>query len=470
MQNFVKALGTFWTHLFEDKDILQDMATAYELSLSNAYFNFLELILGESIHDIPVFNKKLWYQLYIRQEDDGVNAGNSVRYGDGKYSYGSGLTYGGRIPGYEFSVAVDSSIVDVSDFICNAIYNPSVVLVKGKDFIFDDGAIHFVENPLGSKPAASFWIPLVKFDQEHLWRTYGAYTGIYKEYSSEQYKLILRAAFALFFYGPRKRFLMGYLNAVYNLPIIQETQETVTSISDDGLKIVTDRHIYDIDNPLLPLIDISVGQVLKQFEPLTTVIDYIDNETNPNWWQSGEYFSFPQRFLSGEYQGSLKIYKQHVVYRNQLGYHMPIRVSGRMSAAMEKRFKNFPLQLGMPIKLGESVTCVDMLDFFVGPVSDQLFVINIDPTLADITGDNTAYWNIFDRVIPAHIGYIVRYTIETLSDQYDIADVDDSHDFPDGITPWERTRLNIDIRDGFWGVHDNSMSLGTVPYLEERDI
>ena len=64
---FLKALGTFWTTVFEDQNFLKSIVTGTETNIANEYMRFCEMILGESVHDIPVFNRKNWVNLTFRQ-------------------------------------------------------------------------------------------------------------------------------------------------------------------------------------------------------------------------------------------------------------------------------------------------------------------------------------------------------------------------------------------------------------------
>lgn len=480
MNNFTEALGTFWTHVFEDRFLINDAAEAYQLSLFNAYFKLMEVILGESVFDIPILNRHNWYHLNIRQDLNGVNVENSIRYGDG-FNYGDGYLYGGTIPGYNFSIKIDDSITYVSDFICNSIYAPTKILIKDRDFIFINNTLHFVNDPLDGNIRGSFWIPTVKMDKRYLWRRYGSLTGVYSEHSTEVYKQMLGSLFAIFYEGPLKRNVLGFVYSIFGIPTIKEREEVIQNIENDGLKITTDYHIYNIENPFLVRDGLYTGQSLKRFEPLTKGIDYIDNDTDPNWWKVGTFFTIPAKLLGEGYKGSLKVFNQNIVYNNIIGDVQKMPVSGDMSAEREKLFNKFPLHFGMPIVLGEPYVYVNSLDFFATQVINNLFVLEINPIIINTENNNSAYWSLFEKIIPVDLAYIVRYNIEGIIDEYLTDDVTNTIEFPDGITPLDRTMMNINAKDGYWGVlligqftlgdgsYIGEHKLNPAPYLEIRE-
>lgn len=122
------ALNGFWQQFFRDTEDLQAYYQSSEIYLGQVYLDFLTLVLGTSVADVPVFNKEYWKLFPIRENGLQFSQGASVA--EDRFVY--------DMPGDTVS----------ADFLQNTIFDPSILYERGVDFDIedDDGYARFVEN------------------------------------------------------------------------------------------------------------------------------------------------------------------------------------------------------------------------------------------------------------------------------------------------------------------------------------
>jgi hypothetical protein len=494
---FLEALGSFWTTIFGQKDFIKTIINANELNLSNEYLKFCEIILGESIEDIPVFNRENWVNLTFLESELNSDISNAILYGDEGVKYGLEFAYGGRWPDTDASFTLPSNVIEIGEFLCNKVYDPSLVLNKNKDFFTKNGVIHFKLNPFDntlvpirdivnedgeiSDREISLWAPIVIFDKEYLWRRYGVLAGVFKK-SSEEYKSLLWNIFAIFFNGPKKRFIEGYLNQIFNLPVIKTDNETINYIVKESTKAIvyTNINTYEI-SPLSGLrVDLKVGDILRQFAPLSNALELLQETTHPNWWKNRGYFTIPERLLDEGYLSPVVIPNETVEIENKIGAQAVMPLSGTFTEEREAEIKGYTIHIGMGVAIGAPTTTVNTLDFFVGQIKDNIFGVKVDPTKINVPAISDDLFKIFNRVIPIGSSYIILLEIETLEDTYLTDDIVDTIEIVDGITLSDTLLLNVDVKSGYYGTIkiDGSTAIGDgsvigevkyspFPYLQE---
>ena len=122
------ALNGFWQQFFRDTQDLQAYYQASEAYLGQVYLDFLSLVLGTSVKDVPIFNREYWKLFAIKENDLQFLAGASTAEN-------------------RFMLDMPGDVAD-ADFLQNSIFNPTVLYEKDVDFEVEssDGYARFHEN------------------------------------------------------------------------------------------------------------------------------------------------------------------------------------------------------------------------------------------------------------------------------------------------------------------------------------
>jgi hypothetical protein len=170
-----------------------------------------------------------------------------------------------------------------------------VELFENVDYgLLPNGLIGFKELP----PPA-LWAKQTFLDEETPWENYGFLMDIYQK-NTPSYVKVLQGLWYAFWTGPKPRNLQVALYLLFGLPVATEncvvTSVTTTSIqttSNDG--IVRD---FEIPSELVAIV--TVGQQLKQYDPLVSGIEIIDKINKPGFIEEDIGRAGIQRFLLDE--------------------------------------------------------------------------------------------------------------------------------------------------------------------------
>jgi hypothetical protein len=426
-------------------------------------------MLGSALKDIPIFSRKTWQQLLWLRSNINVDTDQFYQYGD-PIAYGDeGVYYGSAWPSAQTALKLPEGIEDIGSFVCNKIYNPSLVLVSGRDYVIKNNVIIFSSDIFGNSlvptrnvydidgnivdQEISLWAPRTYVDKKDLYHQYGSLIGINKS-SSQEYKSLLLTTLALYTAGPKTRYVEGFLNAVFDLPIALDDEEIVYVVEEgDETKAYTKNNIYTLDNaqdlkPLYP------GKQLKSFDPFYNIITIIQNRDHPFWLNNRNFLTLPTKLLSGDYYSPLFIERAKVEYEPKIGAVAKLPAKGLFSEELQEHFDNHPLKIGMPgFKIGTTSFSFDALDYIANQIKDNLFFIIISSTKAKATNMSADITRIFKSVIPAFCSYIIMTELRGQQEEYDLED-DITEDIAiyEGHTKTEDLVLNEDIMDGHYGV------------------
>lgn len=126
-RNFVHALSGFWTSFFRDVDELNAYYEGVQLNLGQIYLEMLQVILGTSLNEIPLFSRYYYKYLELRRDQLFYTEGPSP----------TEDTYAFTPP--------DLAIADVTS-VLNRVIAPTATLSKTLDFHVGDGQIRFTRN------------------------------------------------------------------------------------------------------------------------------------------------------------------------------------------------------------------------------------------------------------------------------------------------------------------------------------
>jgi hypothetical protein len=474
---FLTNISSFWRLVFKQADLVQALLDNTEETLAQAYFNLLEIILTQSLDDIPVFHREKWQLLTFNESDKNRNTGSLLQFGDGVVfgdqpvgsEFGEGLVFefGGFAPGAGFSFQLPEGMVSIESYVVNRIHEPSLVLTRGSDFLIKHGVIVFREDPFLNElvptrtiqdsagvvvdKQLALWALNSDHDYQFLWKNYGYLIDVFLE-SSDNYKQFLRAAWELFNKGPRITFLVSTLNALLGLPTIIENEETVELVlEDDGVRrVVTDKHVYEfaLDVPLRP--DLETGLVLEASAHISNVVEIFDNIQNPGWWTNFEFLPIPKRILGPGHENDLIVFNDPNRVPLAFSQVAPLKVGGRMTEERLEFYANFPIIFGDHWRWGDTHYSYLSLDLvFRSFLKFHLFLlrINLDHVQAQRLSNKVV--ELLHDSLPAYVFYIALNEI-TEDDTYNL-----ETEAEDGEFDFERA---WHFKDDFSAIDDGYMS------------
>lgn len=464
----LNALGTFWSTFFTEKDLIQKTLSGMTIDFENEYFRFCENVLALAVKDIPVFNRERWRNIRLLESKINVDTGNFLLYGAGTEYGNSSSLYGGQLAGEGFSFKLDN-VEEINGFVVNRIYDPSVIMVGNRDFLFSGGVIHFTtnifDNPLIATRniidsnntivdrEASLWITEVHTDRQYLWKNYGSLFNLF-DTSSEKYKTLLRSLLAIHMNGPKIRYSEGFVNAALGLPIIIEKEETIRHIITEGSnkKIVTDFHTYDIVDEFINE-EIVIGATLQEFTPIHNYVTFLDNKRTPKWWISKKFFSVPQNLLDEGYISDILVKNKTIDVEAKIGEKFPLEFLGNVTPEKRELLENVPLTIGMQgLVIGQPLVKINYLDYVAGMVADNLVAIEYDPTKVTTKNFDLLINDFFANLIPVHCAFTILTEVG-VEDQYDTGnDTIDEIEHFDGDIIVDDLRHNLDYNDGYFGL------------------
>jgi len=484
---FIRALSSFWSVVYKDKDLIRKFMSGYGENFSDAYFNFLETILGVSIQEIPVFSRHKWYFLKFLESDNLGQA--TLIYKDEGIVYGSQpddsiytpvkvFRYGENFSSDTlFRWKLPRKIVDVDRFLMNRIHSPSLVLTKDTDFTIDTKkkTITFNFNPFEESKIAAreirdgkgklidreigFWALNSYWDYELVYENFGKLVDFYKP-SSEVYKTFVRAIWDLFLGGPSFQNVEAAINAVLGLPITGDHETLQEIIKEDGINnIVTDLNVYKIpvevpikaeffseDGLLKPNI------TLVPFTPLTSVITIKDSVSHPRWWNDVNPMIIPKNLIYDQVDfflpENILVYADMIVGRT---FGLPPEIT-----APNDYLKTLGLRVGEWV-IGGSSKKFDYKNYIMENFfKENIFFLSISPTVTQLPNFEKQVANIIFDAIPAYTTFINYTFLDTILDDYHPSlspvlsatlDTVSSQVYFDGVQRTVNTNIDVSVLD-----------------------
>ena len=269
-QNFFRGISSFWSRFFKDREVLESLSAANDHLMGQLYLELLELLLANSIKDVPVFSKSNWKLLTFNSK--------KVEIEDGKFKFKL------------------NEKIRALPFLYNKIFDANTILENNKDYEIVGEYIYFYNNIFNDLEFPGFatrreqgatiislWAPEASIDKEYVYEQYGRMLDIY-EPSSESYKAFIQGIWFYYMNGPTINRITSAMNIIGGYPLASEDGEIVLSIrSIDGTNYIkTTVTNYEIPSDVGLVVE--VGDTLSAFQFLTdayTVTDYIDD---PNWF------------------------------------------------------------------------------------------------------------------------------------------------------------------------------------------
>jgi hypothetical protein len=286
-------LGSFWSDLFLGVDQVVGQLIAAGETAHQASMDLDETIYSVGRPTVPVFHTEQWYSYPIYESQRGSVP---VLYGGtGAGVFGGGLFYGASaVPVYSWACPVANV-----DLISNRIYDPSLTLTRGLDFVIDGGRLVFMADPFADprflpQPvlddqgqlidrSITLWLFRPAIDQQHVWIQFGYIMGIQLP-SSQPYKDMINALLDAITGCTATEQLDQMLAAVTGCPLARgdETVEVVTTFADT-LLVITDQWAYQFPTACNPVV--QPGDVVEEGDALVDTVQtwYLNHGTVPDW-------------------------------------------------------------------------------------------------------------------------------------------------------------------------------------------
>jgi len=293
-------LGSFWATAYTGNAFIQDIASVKGHETQETYLKFLEVIRSISRYNVPVFSKKTWFALKVKESDFlksresnyfyqtgtslacGANARGAEKSAE-QQKYQSDIGYGDKTLKEFFSVKLPDRLIRVPQ-IQNSVLKPSLTLLNSVDFEVRKHSLIFnsdifqddrwpkrdILNAAGDlvDRECVLWVYNGSWDLDKVYSQFG-YALSLKMKSSQGYKDFINAVFDCFVYGSNVRSQARLISSAFGLPTIKAKREKVEEIFTYGNshKIVTDLNVYVV--PSSTTLTVSKGQVLKEGDFLT---------------------------------------------------------------------------------------------------------------------------------------------------------------------------------------------------------
>lgn len=468
----LQQLGSFWTNVFQDSDILQAHFRSSGHEHGQFYLNFLETVACLSRYTVPVFHTQNWYLMTARISEARKLA---ALYRDDDLVYGAqtGTVEGRPAGGVQLYGAPDTKLslvpmpVELTDAkftLQNLVVYPSKAWVNGVDYHVDQDrhALAFrtdpFTDPLVSKrdvlddagnivdTEIAIWVYKGEFDLNYVYIHFGYVLGL-KMKSSEGYKQLLNACWNMYVDGFSVKHLSSFLSAISGTPTAIGPSETVQFIrtETDRQLVITDSQVYSL--PLLATVTVAVGDVLTAGQTICDAVTVEEfSRSDPNY-SILPAIALSKSFLSGGYFGELT-FKNHDVALEYLGPDEDGKAVVRFETggfpADVETFWDFVHNAGK----AEGKTLANLLDTRTAPTNEptalnlpsivnpmqfmldnlmrnNLFAIKVRQSAFNPGATGVSSFRFLRQVIPPHTTYVVFVELTPALDSIDLSTAGD---------------------------------------------
>jgi hypothetical protein len=276
--NIVASLGSFWTTLYQDSDLVKSYGGGTGIDAAQIYLNFLEVAATLGKASIPVFHREQWHPIIIRKSRRDVGNNLKIPFGqqplvsfgpqptdteylpEKVYSVGGPANRFGQV-GYETIIRGWAHGIDR---VMDQIVDPQVVLLRNVHFQIKADTITFLDhfdpfdNP--SFPRRVVRDPTTgEIDEEILlWGTHALTDNFYvrdhfgyainlNETSTQLYLDRVCALWNLRFGGTTLEIFKEACGQMLGVQTIREDGEVIEQVyteSNGDIAVVTDKHAY----------------------------------------------------------------------------------------------------------------------------------------------------------------------------------------------------------------------------------
>lgn len=327
-----ESLGSFWTNVFGDRDLVEKLVAAKSRVERQTYNELVELYDYISRHTSPVFNRRGWIPLTLSESGRMSSTAGSLRYGQPDTHYGDpGINYG-SVPfsaenspeGVQEEVLRHSWIAPETlrsfSLIANSPGQASHTLSQGIDYVFENGEIVFNENPLTdprfevdnvlvdgeiADQEVTLWLCDSRHSHRHLYEQWGYVVGLNRD-DSLAYKDYVNTLLDAIVEGTRESHIRQAISTLSGIPLVRGEREVVVAVlrSPELVQVITETEVYLLG----PLADVqlSPGDVLRRGQAVSQDLKFLQL-SNLNLLEEDESLTIAsaEGFLNGDYAGAI---------------------------------------------------------------------------------------------------------------------------------------------------------------------
>jgi hypothetical protein len=288
-QTLLDQMGSYWSEDFAGKGLVGDIVFARAQTDLQTFDNLLELAAAVSRFTVPVFHQERWQLLKLFQSQAVVSDLSMPKFGDPYFfdAYPE-IFYGVPVGRILYAWPLPTDLADVS-IITNRVTDASAMLVKGTDFIIDDGMVTFFNNPFNDPlfPQApivnngvpdqtlSVWLYNGQHDRSIVYRQFGYAVGLNLP-STPQYRDLVNTIYDGLLESGAALAAIRALALACDVPCVKNNGETVQAVFNDGrfLWVVTDQNAYPFNTASNAIV--AAGQAVNAGDQLVDTIRYFD--------------------------------------------------------------------------------------------------------------------------------------------------------------------------------------------------
>lgn len=356
-----RSLGSFWTQLFQDKEVLKGYTLSQAQELTQRYTDLVETIRSYSVEDIPILHKEHWKPIQILKSKlnktpfvfeknkavFGKQSSEDIYYRDMIFKFGIDKESSELV--FQYFVGPEFKKFGV---IADRILAPKELFIYGTDVVLDNGTliinrdvfdstniekydvvgengepVTFIDNEGNTQQeqSAILWIYNCELDQSNLYKNFG-YLFNLKIKNNEVYKEVLKATIKLFVSGPTINNIQTLCASILGIPVVRNREEIIEDVFSDSINkfLITDKEAYKL--PLTATLKNSqIGAKLYAGELISNDIDFYDNSYNvEGWWKKADLvpdkLAFSRYLFLGSYLGQLSFSNNlETVYLDSIG-------------------------------------------------------------------------------------------------------------------------------------------------------
>lgn len=294
------ALGTFWSSVFRDQELVDALLVARVLSAAQVHIDAMEALSLRDHSGSPVFHREHWHPLVVRLSKRntatalavgmpdtpvlGRQAADGAVYLPNEVFVVGGNALYSKVNTYPVEAMEGCPLVRVATALCDSVSAPRHVLSQGRDFSvergvlvirkeqdpFDAGGYRIVED--GDDQLAVLWACDAEFDQDNVSDFLGYPLGLHAP-STGAASRMLSALWDAVTLGLTPISLNRVLGAVFDVPVV-ERDTVVESVTGDGGDsiVVTGDEVYRIETSRLSQEARTAGTALRAGSFLTDEI------------------------------------------------------------------------------------------------------------------------------------------------------------------------------------------------------
>ena len=300
-----KWLGSFWSGICEDAELLNRMYKANGVLSAQLYQEFLDSINLANRKQIPLYHRKAWYPitLYLKDKNSSDACGLKLNMDptpvigaqtDTLFEVGAICKIGGSLPYKNITAYALPDTIKSLATITDNIVSPNVVYLSGVNYVIQDSILYFLNNqdPFDNAQFISedveiddvttkkiiLWCAETLIDRDYIYNHAGYVLG-FKDATSKEYLTAVNALWDTYNDGATVANLKIAMASILGEPIATSAVEVVDTVInlENTKQVITDRNVYTLNSRAEIHSDVTKGAILHRGDFLTSTIRLYDN-------------------------------------------------------------------------------------------------------------------------------------------------------------------------------------------------